>query len=65
MTEYRDFADEWQQAGSKREQSVSNNKIESILHSIDCTLREAVTALRVIARALILLVLFQFLHYIL
>lgn len=60
MTEYRDFADEWQ-----GEQSVSNNKIESILHNIECTLRDAVTALRVIARALILLVLFEFLHYIL
>mgnify|MGYP003349008237 CR=1 FL=1 len=71
MTEYRDFADEWQQAGSKDRnnfkgaQSMSDSRIEHHLYNINCTLREAVTALRVIARALILLVLFQFLHYIL
>lgn len=44
---------------------MTKDNIESQLHSINCTLRDAVTALRVIARALILLVLFQFLHYIL
>ena len=65
MTEYRDFADEWQQAGSKGEQPMSDNRIEHNLYDINCTLRDAVIALRVIARALILLVLFQFLHYIL
>ena len=44
---------------------MSEDRIEHNLYDINCTLREAVTALRVIARALILLVLFQFLHYIL
>jgi hypothetical protein len=44
---------------------MSEDRIERQLHSIDCTLRNAVIALRVIARALILLVLFDFLHYIL
>ena len=65
MTEYRDFADEWQQAASKGKQPMSDNRIEHHLYNINCTLREAVTALRVIARALILLVLFQFLHLLL
>ena len=44
---------------------MSEDRIERQLHNIECTLRDAVTALRVIARALILLVLFEFLHYIL
>ena len=67
MTEYRDFADEWQQGhfDEQEKRPMTKDKTKSQLHSIDCTLREAVTALRVIARALILLVLFQFLHYIL
>ena len=44
---------------------MSEDRIEHNLYDINCTLRDAVIALRVIARALILLVLFQFLHYIL